>query len=159
MCTMQICPSTGRPCDCGAASNSNGSSSDLTTTSSGSDDELHPGANGHSSAANGTHKHDTCAGSCHQNGAANGTTDSSAGVKLSGAHAPSDSDAKKADGVKTVKEAQPAKRWTSAVEPIFPAELRKRVPAALTLPGPYATWHRSADISAPALYGWRTIQQ
>ena len=28
-------------------------------------------------------------------------------------------------------------------EPIFPLELRKRLPAELHLPGAYATWHRS----------------
>ena len=128
---MQVCPSTGRPCDCGAA-DGNGSSASL-TSSSGSDDGLSTHANGKASSDGPA-----------ANGSANGCKSGAcAGAKVAGTAAPSDSDAKKADGMETVKKAQPAKqRWTSAVEPIFPAELRKRVAPVLNLPGPYATWHR-----------------
>lgn len=152
LCMLQICPSTGRPCDCGAATESSG----LPTSTSGSSDEAadvpaNGHANGHTSAANGTCKDPGCGHKDH--GSTEATKFASGGISDDPkVDVLSDSKTKKDDSMATVKQAQaPQQKWTSAVEPIFPAELRKRSPPELHLPGPYATWHRY-NTSSAALY-------
>lgn len=76
MGVMQICPSSGLPCDCGAAAS------------------VQPGGEV--------------------------VTDSADKLVIGGAAQPSEPSA----------------------EPIFPSELRTRVPPQLELPGPLATWFR-----------------
>lgn len=166
---LQICPSTGRPCDCGAASESEAPPTSQATSSSDSSDEAvvphaddhatsHPNgtSNGHQNgdvdvnvnglapAENGSCKDHSCGQSGHEQGTANGGKFASGGIPDGPkVDVLSDSEAKKVDSTAAVKAAQaPKQQWTSAVEPIFPAELRKRPPPELHLPGPYATWHR-----------------
>lgn len=144
---LQICPSTGRPCDCGAASESDGLPTSLSSSTSGSSEDAadipaNGHANGHAPAANGTCKDPLC--SQKDQGSTEGSKFASGGIPDGPkADVLSDSKAKKNASVAAVEQAPaPKQKWTSAVEPIFPAELRKRSPPVLNLPGPYATWHR-----------------
>ncbi len=165
MLFLQICPSTGRPCDCGAAPESNGLPASLAASSSGSTDEAdtveanghanghshgapnktaNGSANGHATAENGSCKDHSCGQMSHTHGSVNGGKFASGGIPDGPkVDVLSDSNAKKADSKATVQKTQVREQqWTSAVEPIFPTELRKRSPPELHLPGPYATWRR-----------------